>query len=126
MTKWFRIAESTEQRAADRVHDLAALLRMALSSLTDVSSAFSRHALPISFILKQSSPMAGERRRRRSYMVPLSVRRAGYQSRMHAAQRRTGARSMLRSDGHPVVRAPGAQRRCHHSGSGRSNQQVRH
>ena len=124
MTKWLRIVESKKQRAADRVHELVSLLRIALGSLTHGSGAFSPDDLPISFILRRDSPMTKEKHGRRSTTMSLSVRKADIHSKTHAAAGRPAARNTLRSESHPMVRAGGDHHRCHHSGSGRSNQQV--
>ena len=124
MTKWLSIVESIEQRATDRVHELVSLLRIALGALTHVSEAFSPDDLPISFILRRDSPMTKEGHGRRSNTMSLSVRKADSHSKTHAAAGRRGARSTLPSESHPVIRAGGDHRRCHHSASGRSNRQV--
>jgi hypothetical protein len=124
MTKWMRILESNEQRAADRVHELVSRLRIALDSFTHVSGAFSPDDLPISFILRRDSPMTSERHSRRSDRMSASVRKADSHSKTHAAARRPGARNTLRSESHALVRGGDNHDRCHHSGSGRSNQQM--
>jgi hypothetical protein len=124
MTKWVRIVESNEQRAADRVHELVSRLRIALDSLTHVSEAFSQDDLPISFILRRDSPMTNERHGRRANRISPAVQEVDSHFRTHAATGRPGARNTLRSESHPVARGGGDHGRCHHSGSGRSNQQV--
>jgi hypothetical protein len=124
MTKWLRIVEPKRHRAADRVHELVSLLRIALGSWTPVSGALSPDDLPISFILRRDSPMTKRRRGRRSSRTSLSVRTAYSHFKTHAVGGRPAPRNTLRSESHPTVRAGGDHHRRYQSGSGRSHQQA--